>query len=201
MLSAAHCLGHMLRRPKTLGLRVGLYDIYDDLADCQKIPVRSFHFSYQWFGDHHDHDIVLIRLDQPVTLSETVTPICLPGADDSLPPPGTTLHLTGWGFDINKHVPRVLGHGRMNLTTWQECRERFGSEITDNLMCTYGLHDGCHGDSGSPLMHESNGRWTLQGLVLGGTVCGNGTVYVNLHKFKRQALTDISSSLAVLKYL
>ena len=46
-------------------------------------------------------DIALLKLRQPVTLSDEIHPICLP--DLAPPVPGETCYITGWGSTGKRH--------------------------------------------------------------------------------------------------
>ena len=179
VLTAAHCVVHVIRHPWTMQVRVGLYDVDDDLGMCQLFTPASIH-THQQFYFHPDHDVALLRLSRPVRLSKSVSPACLPTVQENLPPPGTPCHVLGWGFDANFIPSRVLVDGTVNVKSPEYCKRHFEELYTDRLMCTVGVDDACYGDSGGPLMCDHNGRWVVQGIVHGGRACANGTLYVNV---------------------
>lgn len=48
-----------------------------------------------------NNDITLLKLATPARLSQTVSPVCLPNANDNFPA-GTLCATTGWG--LTKHT-------------------------------------------------------------------------------------------------
>ncbi|NXS46641.1 PRS27 protease, partial [Balaeniceps rex] len=61
-------------------------------------------------GEATSGDIALAQLAWPVTFSDAVLPVCLPGPALRFPP-GTRCVATGWG-DIQEGGEWVLGGGR-----------------------------------------------------------------------------------------
>ncbi|XP_004690243.1 PREDICTED: chymotrypsinogen B-like [Condylura cristata] len=121
-------------------------------------------FDHPHFINHNSsNDITLLKLATPARLSETVSPVCLPSAQDNFPA-GSLCVITGWG--------RTHYHGDMlqqaNVPLWSnaECVSLWGSNITNTTICVGGSgFAACKGDSGSPVVCQKNGAWTLVGVV------------------------------------
>ena len=184
VLTAAHCVVHVIRRPWSMQVRVGLYDVDDDLGTCQLFTVASVHTHNQFYF-HSDYDVALLRLSRPVTLSESVSPACLPTVGMTLPASGTFCHVLGWGYDAHFIPSRVLVDGRVILRSSNYCKNHFDDLYSERLTCTDGGDDACYGDSGGPLLSYDSGRWVVNGIVHGGRTCSNGTLYVNVHAVLR----------------
>ena len=56
-------------------------------------------------------DLLLLRLDQAVTFSTTINPVCLPIGPQDSPSPGTEVLASGWGHDVPFDVD--LGKGAL----------------------------------------------------------------------------------------
>ncbi|XP_066975872.1 uncharacterized protein [Macrobrachium rosenbergii] len=126
------------------------------------------------------NDISLLRLNEPVSFTDYVRPVCLPS-------PGSVVRnnrlctLVGWGqlFEVGKIFPDTLQEVQVPLISTSECRKRTVFlplyRITDNMFCAgydRGGRDACLGDSGGPLMcQEPDGTWMLVGVTSNGYGC------------------------------
>ncbi|XP_078538390.1 transmembrane protease serine 4 [Lissotriton helveticus] len=124
-----------------------------------------------------DNDIALLKVKSPLTFSDSVQPVCLPGFDILLPD-DARLWVTGWGHTTE-------GSGVL-ATTLQEvsvlpipasvCSQEYPGQITDRMICAGRLAGGadtCQGDSGGPLVYySSKQKWEQVGIVSFGEGCG-----------------------------
>ena len=106
VLTAKHCVNNV---PMEWAL-VGIHDV-NEVKDRQKVPILT-----AVWPDDTDHDMAIVILEEPVTLEDTIQPICLPGSEDFLDYMGTDTIALGWGMtgvgskqsDVLKQVPRLM---------------------------------------------------------------------------------------------
>uniref|UniRef100_A0A2K5ZLI3 Atrial natriuretic peptide-converting enzyme n=1 Tax=Mandrillus leucophaeus TaxID=9568 RepID=A0A2K5ZLI3_MANLE len=137
-----------------------------------------------------DYDISIIELNEDISETGYVRPVCLPSPEQWLEP-DTYCYITGWGHMGNK-MPFKLQEGEVRIISLEQCQSHFDMKtITTRMICAgyeSGTVDSCMGDSGGPLVCEKpGGQWTLFGLTSWGSVCfskvlGPG-VYSNVSYF------------------
>ncbi|XP_072868525.1 atrial natriuretic peptide-converting enzyme isoform X2 [Chlorocebus sabaeus] len=137
-----------------------------------------------------DYDISIIELNEDISETGYVRPVCLPSPEQWLEP-DTYCYITGWGHMGNK-MPFKLQEGEVRIISLERCQSYFDMKtITTRMICAgyeSGTVDSCMGDSGGPLVCEKpGGQWTLFGLTSWGSVCfskvlGPG-VYSNVSYF------------------
>lgn len=125
-----------------------------------------------------DSDLALLRLDQPVTLSNYTIPVCLPTSEFAKTElDATRFHfVSGWGQHTdggNDHrsfyyKSPVLRRLVVPFLPKLECSVKSEVNITDNMVCA-GYFDGsqesCRGDDGSPLTTQYKDTHFLSGIV------------------------------------
>lgn len=137
-----------------------------------------------------DYDISIIELNEDISETGYVRPVCLPSPEQWLEP-DTYCYITGWGHMGNK-MPFKLQEGEVRIISLEQCQSYFDMKtITTRMICAgyeSGTVDSCMGDSGGPLVCEKpGGQWTLFGLTSWGSICfskvlGPG-VYSNVSYF------------------
>ncbi|KAI5646905.1 trypsin domain-containing protein [Phthorimaea operculella] len=124
------------------------------------------------------NDISLIRLNEPVTYSYTIKPVCLPGAPGRLYT-GEKAIVSGWGATKEggnwSCIPQeadlpVLSNEACKNTSYN------ATKIRDVMMCAgypeTAHKDACTGDSGGPLVTQTESRaYELIGIVSWGYGC------------------------------
>ncbi|XP_012586031.1 PREDICTED: chymotrypsinogen B-like [Condylura cristata] len=137
-------------------------------------PLQSQVFRHSGFSDNSmSNDIALLKLATPARLTETVSPVCLPRADDDFPA-GSLCVTTGWGRTHYLGTgSSTLQQGAIPLLSNADCMRHWGSKITDTMVCAGGKGvTSCMGDSGGPLACKKDGAWTLVGIVsFGSSTC------------------------------
>ncbi|XP_063917902.1 chymotrypsin-1-like [Zophobas morio] len=120
-----------------------------------------------WNEKTTQHDIALLKLKTPLTLSESIKTIPIEETYDNSVRKCTAL---GWGLlsPTKKTVPMTLQQITTTTVPYQKCKSLFTQVVVDPLsqICTLaGKGKGsCFGDSGSPLVCSKNGRDVVVGV-------------------------------------
>lgn len=107
-----------------------------------------------------DNDLALIKLKEPVLISEKVTPIPLPekGQDLADVPNGKGV-IAGWGWGLYLELASPLRHLLIPLVNHSACKAEYDTLsytpfVDDNMFCTGSAKWGgnvCFGDAGGAL--------------------------------------------------
>ncbi|XP_028257782.1 haptoglobin [Parambassis ranga] len=100
-----------------------------------------------------DNDLALIKLRDPVVISDKVTPILLPESGQGVPNTGA---LAGWGWGQLLTFATSLKHLVLPLARQQSCKAEYRDDVLtpavdDNMFCTEGTRyteNVCFGDAG-----------------------------------------------------
>jgi len=141
-----------------------------------------------------ENDIAVIKLKRPIKFNDAIRPICLPSQGAPIPS-GKTCVVVGWGRDSSQNsgsFPSTLQQLYLPVHPAGTCQRSWSSSYKENQMICAGSLNGdsgsCQGDSGGPLAcKESDGRWTLHGVVSWGM--GGGCLAPN----KPSVYTRVSS--------
>ncbi|NXN34637.1 TRY1 protein, partial [Nycticryphes semicollaris] len=81
-----------------------------------------------------DNDIMLIKLSTPAQLNRAVQTIPLP---TSCVTTGTKCLISGWGNTLSNgyDYPATLQCLQAPVLSTAECKQAYGNDITDNMMC------------------------------------------------------------------
>ncbi|XP_072273025.1 serine protease 33-like [Pyxicephalus adspersus] len=130
-------------------------------------------------------DIALIELNEPVSFTSSISPVCLLAQDVQLPQ-GTSCWATGWGDikeGVNLPVPKTLQKVDVELFENAKCEEMYRDSlgydshynmIQKDMICAghkQGGKDTCQGDSGGPLMCKVKGAWLQFAIISWGFGC------------------------------
>ncbi|XP_046581943.1 prostasin-like [Haliotis rubra] len=123
-------------------------------------------------------DLVLLKLDHPVTFNKWTRPLCLPNNDD-IPSTGQKCVITGWGSITPNGPPGTLKEAVVPVYSYSDCKRLPGyiDLVTEDTICAgyrEGGVDSCHGDSGGPLQCKMNNRWVMAGTTSFGDAGGSG---------------------------
>ena len=158
VLTAAHCTQRSASSTKVL---LGEHNINDN--DYNRVDVAEIINHPDYDDGTTDNDYAILRLANPVTFTNEVSPACLP-ADLSATFAGVLATVTGWGtLSSGGSQPNVLQEVDVTVTSNTACKQAYGSSmITANMVCAADSgKDSCQGDSGGPLIAAENGRQAL----------------------------------------
>lgn len=171
VLTAAHCIQTPVVT-QNYEIIVGLHDIDKPVYNEQKIAAERIFVHEQYNPTSQENDIAIIRLAKPVTISDSINVICLPGAEANNA--NDTVWVVGWGTtSFQGQVSPVLRQTSVHVMPTR-CGQVYSSYNNQKQMCAGaygGGRDSCQGDSGGPLMYKSNGKWYLNGVVSYGHGC------------------------------
>jgi len=210
IVTAAHCVANMTSG-KLFGNQKVTLGEHDLKSKTESKLTKDFDISA--VVNHPDMvkkqvDISLIKVKGEIDIS-TYTPICLPKTGFEVR--GKKITLAGWGISkcVSNAAGDCVGEGTVKATVLQElqmpvvtnkvCNNAYnqggtlslGDPAKLNLFCYGGVKgkSGCQGDSGSPIIYNKKGKYTLVGAVSSGTGigCGNAGAYgtaVEMSKYR-----------------
>ncbi|KAJ1157455.1 hypothetical protein NDU88_010167 [Pleurodeles waltl] len=167
VLTAAHCISSS----RTYRVALGKHSLNtaDEegsvLISPEKIIVHE-----KWNSFLIVNDIALIKLAEPVQVSEKIQPACLPAAG-ALLPNNFSCFVTGWGrLYTNGPIADNLQQALLPVVDHATCSQRdwWGSNVKETMVCAGGdgVVSGCNGDSGGPLNCQGDdGAWDVHGVV------------------------------------
>ncbi|KAJ8020435.1 Transmembrane protease serine 5 [Holothuria leucospilota] len=127
------------------------------------------------------HDIMLLRLNNALTFTDYVTPVCLTEEADEPDLFGSDLcYVAGWGITMtgSDDASDILQDLRVDVYDTETCVTTFfpnRGDITTNTICaglSQGGADACEGDSGGALVcPDVTNQWHAVGVVSSGVGC------------------------------
>ncbi|XP_074659214.1 serine protease 33-like isoform X2 [Tubulanus polymorphus] len=170
-----------------------------EIAIDKLILHPSYVGEIDWFNGQMRlyNDIALIRLKEPVPLTDYVNPACLP-PEDLILKDGQHCIVAGWGKITDKPkaglaaFPANSQHVNVELLNSKACRAKYETyyekfrgfprrvswaNFPETTVCAIGSNGKqqgiCHGDSGGPLIcRQPDGHWISAGIVSWGEKCG-----------------------------
>ncbi|KAJ8392901.1 hypothetical protein AAFF_G00071050 [Aldrovandia affinis] len=192
VLTAAHNLvtekTNNLIPVEEVKLYVGGIDVENLIRDSP-LSIASLHPHPQYDSSssmNYNHDIALIKLQQPLTFNHFVMPLCVP-ADDVKYTTGLTGLVSGFGVTETGGISNKLKYLRLPLVDQDVCRMSINHQkqksvfkdqipsLTNNMFCAgfpEGIKDTCGGDSGGAFVLQENERYWAAGIVSWGINCG-----------------------------
>ncbi|XP_044866249.1 serine protease 27-like [Mauremys mutica] len=174
VVSAAHCFNPSLPNA-VYSMKLGEYQLSNPSTQSSSRVSRIVRHP-----DYKENtlvaDIALVQLTEPVTFTDTIRPVSLPGSSTQFPA-GEKCWVTGWGNTGSGckgtlPPPQTLQEVQVPLVDVSTCRAHYGEcshLIKDDMLCAGSVgvsRDSCPGDSGGPLVCGSN--FLLVGIVSGG---------------------------------
>ncbi|EMP41548.1 Prostasin [Chelonia mydas] len=160
-------------------VQLGENQIFDQTRNQTFSSVKRIILHPSFDSATHQSDIALVELESPISLTATISPICLLDASVSVPA-GTPCWVTGWGTrlpQISSSLSKTLQEVEVLTVDSKVCNSRFREAlrkpadyipIKEDMLCA-GYMEGykgfAPGDFGGPLVCEQNGTWYLGGIV------------------------------------
>ncbi|XP_051955304.1 transmembrane protease serine 4b [Xyrauchen texanus] len=200
IISAAHCFTGRTRELSRWTVVLG----QTQLGTSKGVTVEMIVVHKDYSHLSSDFDIAMLKLTWPVTIGESILPVCLPPHQLSVK---EMLVVTGWGLLKEKgELPLVLQKASVPLIDRSECSKPsvYGSLITPRMLCAGFLEgnvDACQGDSGGPLVYLSS-RWQLLGIVSWGVGCareGKPGVYTDVSQLLNWIYTVMEFDQGIVK--
>ncbi|XP_039661682.1 complement C1r subcomponent-like [Perca fluviatilis] len=177
---------------ETVQMYMGITDVKTQLVS--PVYAASIHIHPEYNNPNYvdyNHDIALIKLQDPITFNSSIMPICLPAE-------GAT-YVTGVmglvsGFGIAEGDGRLILKSKINyvqlpvveqetcsksITSLKKTRDNVPS-LSNNMFCAgvpEGGLDSCQGDTGGPYALRDDGRFWAAGIVSWGVDCGKQGTY------------------------
>ncbi|XP_045775546.1 CLIP domain-containing serine protease 14D-like isoform X1 [Maniola jurtina] len=218
ILTAAHCVTNGRRLRRIDKVRVGEFDYSKDV-DCQTdscgfdmiceskiqdIDVEEIipHERFTGLLDGSvEGDIALLRLSEPINMTNNAAPICLPIHSNlrNVHLAGYFGQIAGWGVTENGYESTELLKADVQILTKDDCSYYYNSYESDTMFCAGAtMSDTCKGDSGGPLIVESDFNGQIRqfqfGIVSSGLVgCGREFpgIYTDVTKYMSWILDNI----------
>uniref|UniRef100_A0A8C0C1G9 Peptidase S1 domain-containing protein n=1 Tax=Buteo japonicus TaxID=224669 RepID=A0A8C0C1G9_9AVES len=141
--------------------------------------------------DSKDNDVALMKLETPLSFTDTVRPVCLPNPGMMFQP-DQQCWISGWGAEYQGgKTSNNLNYAMVPLIEHSRCNSVYiyNGMILPTMICAgylAGGIDSCQGDSGGPLVTNKNSVWWLVGDTSWGTGCASRNrpgVYGNMTVF------------------
>ncbi|XP_004744525.1 chymotrypsin-like protease CTRL-1 [Mustela nigripes] len=184
VVTAAHCNVSPGRHVVVLGE----YDRSSGAEPLQVLSISKAITHPSWNPNTLNNDLTLLKLAAPAQYTKRISPVCVASSNEALPA-GLKCATTGWGrlSGVGNTTPARLQQVALPLVTVNQCRQYWGSRITDSMICAGGAGaSSCQGDSGGPLVCQKGNTWVLIGVVSWGTSNCNvrqPAIYTRVSKF------------------
>ncbi|XP_004625907.1 chymotrypsin-like protease CTRL-1 [Octodon degus] len=184
VVTAAHCN----ISPGSHSVVLGEYDLSSKAEPVQVLAISKAITHPSWNPTTLNNDLTLLKLASPAQYTTRISPVCLASSNEALYD-GLKCVTTGWGrlSGVGNVTPARLQQAVLPLVTVNQCRQYWGSSITDSMICAGASGvSSCQGDSGGPLVCQKGSTWVLIGIVSWGTTNCNvqaPAVYTRVSKF------------------
>uniref|UniRef100_A0A8C6F3S0 pancreatic elastase II n=1 Tax=Monodon monoceros TaxID=40151 RepID=A0A8C6F3S0_MONMO len=163
-----HCLA--THEPSSLAVKVSKLVVQKDWNSNHQPSLYALPL------DKPGNDIALLKLANPIALTDKIQLSCLPPTGAILPN-NYICYVTGWGrLQSNRALPDILQQGELLAVDSATCSQPgcWGSTVKTNMICAGGdVISSCNGDSGGPLnCQAANGQWQVHGVVSFGSSLG-----------------------------
>ncbi|EDL08995.1 testis serine protease 3 [Mus musculus] len=185
VLTAAHCIYEQEEYMVMLGDDM----LHSESESVTLVPVQDIIFPSNFDIQTMRNDIALALLYFPVNYSSLIQPVCLPEEPFRVKN-GTVCWVTGWGQQNEIGFASILlQEVQQRILLQKHCNTLFQRQlgtsknlVIKGMIC--GLQDSgqslCWGDSGNPLVCESDNTWTQVGIMSWGINC-NGVPVLSVY--------------------
>ncbi|XP_059807820.1 chymotrypsin-like elastase family member 2A [Hypanus sabinus] len=169
VMTAAHCINTKYTYRVGLGKQV----LSEDEAGSVYAPVEKMfrHEKFSMIFAANGYDIGLLKLAEPVVLTDKIELGCIPAAGTILPN-NYNCYITGWGLlkAGGTTVSNVLQQAYLPVVDYATCSQPswWWFTVKKSMVCAGGdgVISGCNGDSGGPLnCQNAAGTWEVHGIV------------------------------------
>nr|XP_023824262.1 transmembrane protease serine 2-like isoform X1 [Salvelinus alpinus] len=174
ILTAAHCV-ETLSGPSQWTVYAGYLALTQmDFATGNSVGHIISHEKYD--KQTSDNDIALMKLSTPLTMSNTVRPVCLPNVGVNLTPQREAW-ISGWGsIRSGGSSSGYLRQAQITMYSRETCNASlvYNGLVTASMICAGTLAggvDSCQGDSGGPMVAKEGSVWWLVGDTSWGIGC------------------------------
>ncbi|XP_002736847.1 chymotrypsinogen A-like [Saccoglossus kowalevskii] len=161
VLTAAHCGG---AKPRNYEVWLGEHD-RSSSDDGILYSVESVTVSENYNKNSLDSDYALLKLKTAADITNTKIATIPLGTRKILS--GEQCVITGWGTTSSGSTSRYLQGTAVSALNNTECSAKWsGVTVTDNMLCAGNGPQGvCPGDSGGPLICQTDGAWEVHGIT------------------------------------
>lgn len=183
ILTAAHCASST--RPDRVRVVLGANDL-NNRRNIKYRQVSKFKIHPKYNRANHMNDIALLKLSEPMKMTTTMKPICLPKEVMTGFDKGKTMTVAGWGVHKTYPMKRKsseLLEVEIPLIEKSRCKSLWDNIQEEQFCAGEPGKDSCLNDSGGPVMYRKSGYNYIAGIVSYGDVhCGAGKlgVYTNV---------------------
>ncbi|KAG8009967.1 Complement C1r-A subcomponent [Nibea albiflora] len=194
ILTAAHVLKHSENITSSEAIRayMGLTNV--KALQLSPLHAASVHVHPEYNnpnGLDYNHDIGLVKLQEPITFNSSIMPICLP-AEGTTYTTGMMGLVSGFGLTDEgrrRILTNKLKYVQLPVVEQEACRisvtlakrtRTHVPNLTNNMFCAgipEGGKDSCQGDSGGPFTVSEDGQFWAAGIVSWGVDCGQQGTY------------------------
>jgi transmembrane serine protease 2 len=175
VMTAGHCVEGYTNQPSTFRVKSGVFTQTSSNEVGEMVSRVKRIVLHPQYSDKNNpiNDIALIELQDPVTFSNHIQPVCLPSSDTVAVEPNLAW-ATGWGTTSSGgSVSSTLRQVQVPFVSQTTCSRAYSNSITSVMVCAGKQgKDSCQGDSGGPLVVKNkNGYWFQYGITSWGYGC------------------------------